>query len=357
MVVTLAFLLPGPLLLSRARPAASQAMPVRIALRVSTRSSVGPWWTIEGAALQEQILGTTAYLNVRNASDSVLDRAVFAANYYDASGRKCFSLLFSVPDAWDLQRHSNAAIPPRETRTLVSVADGMFPATRPSEVVVGLVRSGEPNGEALPEGSVPIRVPATIFPYGNWTADQAARIVLGPQVTRAKQPVIDLLLAEVIVDQNGAPSEVNVENSADAAVTQWFAQLASRWIDFYPASKDGVPEAGPMLILVAALPSERVDRNWPFLPQQNTRIRSYVRAQSGDSLPPVTVVFLSPRAPVVQVANPSGHHKTWVRRAVAPGTFEVESSGWDWSGPAFEWVGDRFAPGHYARRLVVDRPN
>lgn len=356
-----AFCLAGAILFGLAPPLPTGQASTRIAgpaitLRVLSQTEPGPVVGVDAATLTENVRGTTGFVSVRNTSPTPLENVVLYAEYFGRGTRPCFSLLFSLPTQSQSDKHEHPVIPPGGVRTLAASAPGMFPAIRPTEIRIRLVRSGTPHGSGPPpDNDKGIPAPAIIFPYGHWNGP--ASFTLGSEVKEATEPMLSLLFAEVKVDSRGAVVGIDVLESADEGLSRWFTDPSENHITFYPAGEQGSPEPGRLLVMVEALLSRSSERLQPFSPADIPWVKSYAARLPNGELPSVSVIFLRhPPRRVMSVGGPGRPPRAIERPPSPPRLFETVGI-WDWSPNAFDWVSNATSPDQYARRLVIDRPN
>ncbi len=296
------------------------------------------------ARLRENFDQTTGYLEVQNISGTTVDGPIFYAEYFDASGRFCFSLVFSQATNTAIR----GPIAPAEVRGLYSSGVGLFPASEPKEVKLYLVRQSMPEqANPLRNWDASFRAPITVS--GSVRSD-AMTLQLGPEVALAKGPFLDLVFAKVSVDEKGFVDGVDVLNTASNRVESWFLDFARHQLTFYPATDRWVPKPDHAVVLVRVVLSEEGIPNSPFLPRMSPWVKSYAARLVGTEVPPVTdIVFARPAGKI----NRAGTDELVERPAALPGIFELRLFGSDWSVGAVQMVPDTSVPRRLRRELKV----
>jgi hypothetical protein len=327
-----------------ARPAYGQGMPTRIELRASPQGELATFWQVLQADVREKFPETMGYLELKNVTTRTLTGGVVYAEYFDAAGRFCFSLLFSQGRNTRMKR--GAA--PGETVVAYSGSGGFFPALEPREVRLYLVQqsvAGEP-GPPL-KWSVPFRVPVTLD--GGIGAD-AGKIQLGPGFGLGQGPVVDLASVRVTVDQDGFVDGAEVLGAADAEAGAWLLNFVHQ-LTFYPATDGDLPETADALLVVRVVLSEGPRWRQPPPPRASPWIRSYAaRVRGGGAVPPVTqVVFARP----ARRAKLNGSDGWTTLPPAPPGVFEVNALGSYWSDLPTNLVRDPSMAHHWRTVLVL----
>jgi hypothetical protein len=184
------------------------------------------------AGLHQDFNGTTGKLKLQNASNVALEGAVLYAEYFDSVGRLCFSLLF----AQDKNPGEQSPIAPGGISVIGSSTPGLFPASEPKEVRLYLVELRLPELPNSPRRwEVRLRVPVTI------AGGVHSTLRLDTEVASASEPVLDLLLASVNVNQAGVATNVDVIHSTSSQVELWFRDFVQRQATIFPATDRDVP--------------------------------------------------------------------------------------------------------------------
>jgi hypothetical protein len=316
-------------------------------LAVSPEGELATSWQVLEARLFERADGTTGYLRLRNVSGTTLEGGIFYAEYSDARGRFCFSLVFSQTRNIPIK----GPVAPGGVRELYSNAPGLFPASEPKGVRVYLVRESiAGRAGSTREWGAPFRAPVTLS--GNVRTD-ATQLHLGPEVAGTEAPFLDLVLAKVRVDEKGSVGSVEVVNALNEQLESWFIGFARRELTFYPATESWAPRPGDALVLTRVILSEEGVANSPFLPRMSPWVQSYVAGISGSDLVPVTQIGFSRFRGKV---NRAGTDK-WIQLPpLPPGIFQLFLFGSYWSTPAVRMVPDPSAPGHLRRELLAADP-
>ena len=105
-------------------------------VRVIDDQGLGRTWRVVSAKLRENLTATWGVLNVQNASATAIEQARFSAEYYDANGRLCFTLVFAGEANGE---RDTKPIVAGASRELTSLAAGLGPAAKPVEVRLRLV--------------------------------------------------------------------------------------------------------------------------------------------------------------------------------------------------------------------------
>ncbi len=323
-----------------ASPTSAQVGSVKTTVLVSAQGEVGTFWTVREAGLREDFTGTTGYLNVQNISDMPLDGAVFYGEYFDAVGRFCFSLVFSQ----DNNPVERGAIPRGESRVIDSVGSGLFPASEPKEVKVYLVQIRLPEqASSVRNWDVLLRAPITL------SGGVQSYVQLGSEAASAEGSVLDLVLANVTVNEEGIVTSVEVLHAASNEVESWFRDFAAQQATFYPATRRDHPEQAKALVLVRAVLKEGVLQNLLLPPRMSPWVKLYMRGVADMVAPPVTnIVFARPASQLNRLGT-----TPLTRPPAPPGIFELAFYDSYWSSPAMGWVTDFSMPHHIRRQLIV----
>jgi hypothetical protein len=309
-----------------------------ISVHVSAAKELSDSWHVTKASLREAFSGTTGELEVQNTSAKPLSNAMFYAEYFDRAGRFCFSLVF--PES----RKDESPMSPGEIRQLYSVGVGLEPALKPTEVRLQLVRQSVP-GEVSSMQQWPVKMKAPVTFSGNLPAG-TRKLQLSPDISLGESP-IDLLFANVAVDEKGIATNIQILNSANKDVKDWFERLV-RELAFYPATSSGAPEAGEALFLVSAVGEpNRLAEFWSDA-AASSWVQAYASTRKSE-VPSVTRVVITRPPTKVKLMGTTA----WTERPQAPpGVFELSMLGSEWSNPAVVFVRAESMPLHFARQLA-----
>lgn len=339
-VIALAFTLVSLAFAHAAMP--QDLLAVRTPLQVVPQGNLSGAWKVHDAGFGENLTATSGYLDVENISDVSVEGAIFYAEYFDASGRFCFSLLFSLAKNVGVR----GPVSPREVRELSSVGIGLAASSEPKEVRLYLVqqhKAASTNSSCT--WNVPIRAPITVG--GSVPAD-AAKLQLGADVDLGQAPVVDLLLAKVGVDKEGLVDQVDVLNAANKQLDLWFRNFA-RQLTIFPETECDVPKRSEALILVRAVLTDTAPSDSPYLPRKSQWVELYGRNHADSEAPMVTEVFFSRPPSRVKL----GESKEFTDLPpTPPNILQAMTVGSEWSPSAVNWVRDQSMPHHLRRELV-----
>jgi len=323
-------------------PALGQIVGPNVELRASGQGDFTKFWLPHTAGIREDLGGMLGYLEAQNISNESLDGVVFYAEYFDAEGRFCFSLVLSR----EKRPERLGPIASRQIEPFFSSTTGLFIASDPSQVKLYLVQQTITSQSSPPQRwNVPIRAPVTIA--GSMQIEE--KLQLGPEFTFTNRPVADLLLAKVLVDQRGSPHNVEVLQAANDQLKNWFLNFVRQRVPFYPSTVSGIPRQGEVLVLVRAATlvpqtglqdSDREPRTAPW-------VKSYVTALKNTDVPPLmNLLFTRPPNKVRQ------NSKLVDTPAAPPGLYDILNPLGDWSDQAYRWVRDESMPNHLRRELM-----
>jgi hypothetical protein len=327
----------GPLSLAK-----GQVMFAKVPLKAAPEPEVAEFWSVRNAGLHEGFVETKGYLEVQNISRSAIGDAVFYAEYYDAVGRICFSLIFSLDNNG---AGSEGPMARNEVRELYSSAYGLSLASKPERVRIQLLRQSRIDQQnSLSRWYLPLRTPVTVDPNPK---DNQVKLVLGAETAVSSGPLLDLGLAKVSVDRWGEIQRVEVLGAVSDQVKSWFLNFA-RELSYYPATENGVPGPGEALVMLRVLLSHEGLEDSPLQPRLSPWVQSYVAGLASSVISPVTtIVFQRPPTRVKRV-NELG----WIDRPAAPpGVFEAYIQETFWCDSAFAWVRDSSMPQGKRREL------
>jgi hypothetical protein len=334
-------------LLSVVVPAADgQAAKGRSDLQVSLDTGLANLWSVRSAGLHEDLVGTTGSLRIQNVSAATVRDAVFYGEYFDAAGRFCFSLVFSLAN----NGVNGSPVAPGELREIYASSAGLFAASPPNQLRLFQVRQDVPDHPYSPMVSdFSLRVPVTIF---GSVRGNATKIDLLSEQAQASKPMVDLILAELKVDATGSVNSIDILSALSGQMEVWFRDFVRRELMVYPATNNGVPVSGSALLLVRITPSEKQLANSEAEAWMSDWVKSYVTHSVGDEVPPVTeIVFQRPPTKIKRMGTTD-----LVERPPAPtGQFEILLIGSDYSRQAFRSVSDPSMP--HKMRFELDVPN
>src|SRR5579864_982531 len=127
-------------------------------LNVKEERSLGQFWHVRSAYLEESVKGATGYVEIANISGEAIGAANFYGEFYDADGRFCFSLVFSIAN--NLSGRSGPFLP-REVRKLYSTGAFLAPASQPAELRLFILRQDITGTKGVTEAP-PLRAPITV---------------------------------------------------------------------------------------------------------------------------------------------------------------------------------------------------
>jgi len=316
----------------------------QITLNVSAQGDLSKFWRILEGGLREEVAGTTGYFRVENVTDTAISDAVFYAAYYDSSGRFCFSLVLSQAGSSPGQGEISAG----DSILIGSTATGLFPALEPTEAKLFLLQLRVLEQDTFQKWDVPIRAPVAIL------EGAGSMLQLAPETYPASEPVQDLVLATVSVDEKGMVKNVGVLYAASRQAEQWFHDFVQQ-TSFYPATEHGVPRVGNALLLVRAVVKEGDIQTQVLPPQRSPSVKSYSQSLGDNEAIPITNILLV--RPTTQINSLTKTHEvvTINRPPAPPGLLELAYRDTYWSSPAVEWVRDDSMPHHIKREVAAPR--
>lgn len=262
--------------------ASAQLASVSSKVRVKYAALNGGAWRVRGADFVDGFQGVQGRILVQNISPAPSGIPPLYAEYFDATGQRCFSLTF-VQDR-NLQKRVGQFLP-QETRTLYSSAYYEAPAVEPEELAI------YPMGGS--GGQAPIRLPPRLEEGSaanpSWDRMDLPQGVFGQN----PGPIADIALAKVDLDDAGSPQGASISEVPNSEIAGWF-EIFIRHQRFRPAEANALPRAGAVLLLVRALVSLRCIQQKPFPPRDSPLVRHYVQALSLPELPVVVSVLLEP---------------------------------------------------------------
>ncbi len=275
-----------------------------------TERSFGPDWRVLDAELQESFTGTMGTLKLLNASTQPLGMAPIYAEYLDSSGRYCFSLVFTQDD--NLEKRT-ASFAPGEVRTLEAGAYYLGPSVKPAAVNLYQVRqSGGLEAQQARGGRGGVYSPVMLE-----EDPTAEKLWLAAEPEPARGPFLDLALARVAVGDQGAIGEVEVVDTLNDSVREWFGDFLRKQ-RFRPAELGRVPVHRTILVLLRARVSLACLLDRPYPARASALIEHFAETLSGVEIPPTISLILVP--------EPSG--RWWEPRPAR--YFELTSIGAGW---------------------------
>ncbi len=356
--------LPGPLgalailLVAAAAPAAAQSRAPRGGLGVvrvfselplvaTPRGNIERYWKLADARFEERVGAAGGTIEATNVSGVTLRGPLFYAEYLDARGRVCFTLVLY---SWRTGS-PGGPVGPGQTTRMFGLAPTLFPASRPVAVRVRLLRQDCPSPDcSMDRGDAPLRVPVAPLD-GIPGPPDTARLQLLEAHSAASGPILDLLLAEITVGRSGSVSRVSLLLESDPAVGPWFRELVPL-LKLYPAMDGGVRQQASTLVLVRAVLSSDGIGAERFAPRMRPWVVAVTRQLRGPVLPQVLQILLV-RPPTVlrRTSGPTGQLQVTRRPPAPPGEFEVLPTVAAWVSPPLAAHPDRSAPYGVALRL------
>lgn len=318
---------------------------LKTVVRVSVTSELKRYWQIREAGLTEELSGTIGYVALQNVSGTTLDRSVVYAEYFDAADRFCFSMTFSLAK----NIGDRTPVPPGGTRTVYSANTDLLSASRPTVARIYLLREREIDQTHRVADEPIVRAPATL--NGAIPSDDST-LQLPPEIASEKGPLVDLILAMLVVNERGQIMHTRIMHAASPSLETWFLSFASK-LSFYPATHSNVPLASVAVINVMAMLSKEASRDSLIPASDLPWVKQYAAQFAASEIPPVTQIVFGPPATKTQLPGRSGYTE---RPPGPPGMLEVMILLSDWSNPCYEWVRDESKPQHLTRKLGEDIP-
>jgi len=311
---------------------------VSVPLRALAKGDLGKYWTLKSAELRETPSATWGYVAVQNSSYAPTESARFYGEYFDAEGRFCFSLAFSLASN---EEGKNAPIRPAELRTLRSLAGSITPAVAPKELRLYLVEQTSLIGQHVGDGRTPpLRVPPII---SGGMPESLSSLTLTGDLAPGDDSIRDLVLARVRVDSLGHPETVDILQAMSDKLRQWLQDFVTRTNGFAPAIYGETPVAGDTLILVRAFTSRNGFGNTDFLPRLSPWVAAYVAGVHENEVPAVSVLFFEPLPTRVKRLGST----QWVDLPPPPpGLFRSAGSSAEWCPGLFDYQAGR-VPGQF----------
>jgi hypothetical protein len=293
-------------------------------IRIRADSEVSVRWKLSHAELRESVIGVWGTLGVENVAPLSMNWARFYAEYFDNTGRICFTLVFaSQANAEHLERDYR---PTRsgEMRELLSLASDLGPAVEPVEVRVRLIQD-RPESEPLQgtAGNAPIRSPVLI----NSTAPEPT-VRLKLDEFQRSQAMVDMILSKLRVGPNGNLEDVEILQASNPEVRRWFLQLVYQSRLAKPAAS-GLTNISSTALLLIRIPNDVVHAQaQQLLPRYSNWVKSYIRNVPSKDIPPITQLLLAHSADMIRlpIRLPDGAVQQ-PKRTTDPDLFEYISPG------------------------------
>jgi hypothetical protein len=313
-----------------------------ITLTVLQEGDFGNYWQASAAELQENFDSTIGFIQVKNISNSAVNTATFYADYRDAVGRRCFSLIYSLAEN---EAKAKDSLLKGETRKLYSVAAALMPSVKPITVHLFLVRQPS-SALALASTTSMIEAPIT-FSLKN--SPQGDQVSLPTEFPDMNGPIVDLALIAVTVDELGRVSNIESLDSLNEEVRAWSTKFISNQA-FYPATVGWTPKIGTTLVLLRAVTeSAQLAQSRGLSIRELPWVTRYIETLDTQPLPPVTqILFQRPPTKVKM-----GGSKEWIDLPATPvGIYEPYTPGSEWCPGVVKVVPDSSSPLHLRRELV-----
>lgn len=307
----------------------------RSQLEATPQKELTTFWRVQDASFREDFGGVAAAIAIRNVWNKPLDDAAFYAEYFDAAGRFCLSLLLTE------EKISRDAGPirPGEVGHFGALTSGLFPASEPKKVNLYLVRQRiSDQASVLQKWETPIRVPVTI------AGSVDATLQLN-SVSTGQQPFVDLVFGRVEVDERGNVGSVTILRSVSDELTLWFLTFIRQKVPFYPARDGARFKRSEVLVMVRALLSSSVGdvRSLPFLPDRSPSLTNYLANLAQNEIPAVLNFVFTPPIKSVKQNGQSA--------APASVVFEERLPIGGWSEGAFKYIRDASMPRNLRREF------
>jgi hypothetical protein len=301
---------------------------VSVPLRVQAEGDLDKYWTLKSAELRETPTASWGEVGLQNSWYAPIENARFYGEYFDAEGRFCFSLAFSLESN---EERRNSPIRPGESRTLRSTVAYLCPAVAPKELRLYLVEQTGLSGQrVLGEGTPPVRVPPII---SGGIPESLSTITLTAELAPREDSVRDLILGKVRVDNTGRPEQVEIVRAINDKLRQWLQEYTSWGGKFTPAARGNVPIEGETLFLVRAVARRTALGDTNFLPRLSPWVTAYVAGMRENEPPPISIVLFAP-APTRVKRLGSGE---WADLPPPPpGLFSIVNDGTAWCPDVFD---------------------
>lgn len=311
---------------------------VSVPLRFLAEGNLGKYWTLKAAELRETPSATWGYVGLQTVSNIPITEARFYGEYFNAEGRFCFSLAFSLASN---EEGRNSPIRPGELRVLRSMAGSLSPAVEAKEMRLYLVEQTDLTGQrVLNENTPPMRVPPII---SGGISEGLSSITLSGELAPPPDSTRDLVLARVRMDSLGRAEQVEIVQAISDKLRRWLQGFVSRTNEFTPASYGDTPIDGDTLVLVRATASRAAFENADFLPRLSPWVTAYLAGIHENEVPPISIVLFAP-APTRAKRLGSGE---WVDLPPPPpGLFHIVSDGTGWCPDLFDYKAGPI-PGHF----------
>lgn len=304
---------------------------VGVPLRFVAMGQVSKHWAVKHFELRETPDATWGFIEVQNLADWPVTEARFYGEYFDAKGRFCFSLAFSLSSN---VKHLNTPVQPGGIRTLRSLASSLTPAVAPAELRLYLVGQKMSTGQSL-RGTRPssMRVPPTISIPGG-APPTLSKLILGADQAPAHGSVRDLFLARIQFRGDGHVGKYGIIQATSGSPRRWLRGylLAAKSVC---ASGAGFSEVRDVLLLGRAVAPGSASRDVRFLPRRSAWVSHYVATLTGDEVPLVVVLLFLPAPTRVKSLGSKAWHE--VIPPPAPGEFSFLGVGTDWCPDVFKY--------------------
>jgi len=279
---------------------------------------------------------------VQNVSEEPIRSAAFYGEYYDAAGRLCFSLVFSLDKN---ETKVKRPLVPGAVRRLYAVAPALLPASEPVELRLSLLDQTAPTLGQSTSVAV-VQAPITFSLRSPLGSD---RLTLPIELTRTDGPIIDLVLAKVTVDGSGRVGNIDVLHAVTEEVGSWSLKFLANQA-FYPTTSDWISETDSTLVLLRAVTAaDSHNESHSVLVGNSPWVAKYVSTVSTESVPLVTEILF--RRPATKVKQ--GGRRDWTLVPPAPpGVFETYTAGSDWCPGIVRMVPDPSSSLHFRRELI-----
>ncbi|HEX5431324.1 MAG TPA: hypothetical protein VFW83_05125 [Bryobacteraceae bacterium] len=293
-------------------------------LQVLADDAVQRTWKVNGMSLVENPSFTHALLKIQNISSAPIQQARFYAEYYDAAGRRCFTLAFSS----DTSRTSNGIpIEAGSVHELHTMAGGLGPASDPVTVklhLISQIRTREGDEEIASGNSI---VSTPVMAGSPSTAEwHKLHLELGT----SDPPIVDLILARVTVSSSGGkPESVQILNARDDEIRKWFTGFIQQpW--FSPATAGFKDVPGETLIFIRAIKGNLVDIDpATLLSRRSPWLQDFRNKFGAPNLPNVTQILFE-REPLITAIGRDAEYQQRILDA-SPTIYDLTFAGAEWS--------------------------
>lgn len=274
----------SPLGVAQWRPAPASVIP----LKVITEGDLAKFWRVGRADLVENFEETRGHVELENLSAKPVPEAALYAEYFDAAGRLCFTMVFSQEQNMQMRE---GPLQPGEARTLTCAITSLGPAVQPVEAKFYLAwKSQVGRYTRYTTGQTPVCAPATV---GGGFTPRFMSLQIGPELMGSNSALVDLLLARIEVSARGRMEHAEVLHAANEGIRVWFEELG-RQLLFFPASSDAVREKSSTLVLARAI--SFTDQFWdkPLILREDPWVKSYIGTRQEDEIPLVNQFLFMP---------------------------------------------------------------